>query len=86
MTSPTPILYPAFAMLLLVFIVLNRMRSLRFAAVRNREISVEFYMVGCAWLYVALRYAHSYVHLTTNDVRSGSASTSRAGSSCSSCG
>ena len=114
MTSQTPILYPAFAMLLLVFIVLNRMRSLRFAAVRNREISVDFYkafqgaeepeplrviarhfshlfempvlfyvgllmiyvthqttpwLVGCAWLYVALRYAHSYVHLTTNDVR-----------------
>jgi hypothetical protein len=114
MTSQTPILYPAFAMLLLVFIVLNRMRSMRFSAVRNREISAEFYkafqgaeepeplrvvarhfsnlfempvlfyvgllmiyvthqttgwLVGCAWLYVALRYVHSYVHLTTNDVR-----------------
>jgi hypothetical protein len=26
------------------------------------------WMVGCAWVYVAMRYAHSYVHLTANDV------------------
>ena len=26
------------------------------------------WMIGCAWAYVALRYAHSYVHLTSNDV------------------
>ena len=26
------------------------------------------WMVACAWVYVALRYAHSYVHLTSNDV------------------
>ena len=26
------------------------------------------WMVGCAWAYVAMRYAHSYVHLTSNDV------------------
>jgi hypothetical protein len=32
--SPTLILYPAFAMFLLVAIVLSRLRSMRFAAVR----------------------------------------------------
>ena len=113
MTSQTPILYPAFAMLALVFLVLNRMRSMRFAAVRKREISADFYkafqgeeepeplrvvarhfsnlfempvlfyvgllmiyvthqattwLVVCAWLYVVLRYVHSYVHLTRNEV------------------
>lgn len=26
------------------------------------------WMVGLAWTYVALRYAHSWVHLTSNDV------------------
>jgi hypothetical protein len=26
------------------------------------------WMVGCAWAYVALRYAHSFVHLSSNDV------------------
>ncbi|HEY2775515.1 MAG TPA: MAPEG family protein [Candidatus Binatia bacterium] len=26
------------------------------------------WMIGCAWAYVALRYAHSYVHLTSNTV------------------
>ena len=26
-------------------------------------------MIACAWIYVALRYAHSAVHLTANDVR-----------------
>jgi len=26
------------------------------------------WMVACAWTYVAARYAHSYVHLTSNDV------------------
>ena len=113
MTSQTPILYPAFAMVALVFFVLNRMRSMRFAAVRNRVIGAEFYqafqgaeepaplrvvsrhfvnlfempmlfyvvlvmiyvthqtttwLVACAWLYVVLRYVHSFVHLGTNDV------------------
>jgi len=29
---------------------------------------VSGWMVGCAWVYVAMRYAHSYVHLTSNDV------------------
>jgi len=29
---------------------------------------VSYWMVGCAWAYVAVRYAHSYVHLTSNDV------------------
>jgi len=107
------ILYPVFAMFALVIFVLMRMRSMRFAAVRNREVDVRFYrafqegsepeplrvisrhfvnlfempvlfyvgvimtyvtqnvsgwMVGCAWTYVALRYAHSFVHLTSNNV------------------
>ena len=26
------------------------------------------WMVGCAWAYVVLRYAHSWVHLTSNNV------------------
>ena len=112
--APTLILYPVFAMFLLVAVVLLRMRSMRFAAVRRKEVSVGYYrayqegeepealrviarhfanlfevpvlfyvgaimtyvthqvtywLVGCAWLYVALRYVHSYVHLTSNDVR-----------------
>jgi len=29
---------------------------------------VGTWMVACAWVYVAMRYAHSYVHLTSNDV------------------
>ena len=29
---------------------------------------VSYWMIVCAWLYVALRYVHSYVHLTSNDV------------------
>jgi hypothetical protein len=111
--SPTLILYPVFAMFALVAAVLLRLRSLRFGAVRRREISLRFFrtyvgddepealrvtsrhfsnlfevpvlfyvvvlmtyvtgqvtywLVGCAWVYVALRYAHSAVHLTRNDV------------------
>lgn len=110
---PNAILYPVFAMFVLVAFVLLRMRSMRFAAVRRKEISAKYYraftgdeepealrvvtrhftnlfevpvlfyvgvimtyitqhvsywMVGCAWVYVALRYVHSYVHLTANDV------------------
>lgn len=37
------ILYPLFAMFLLVSIVLLRMRSQRFAAVRRKEVDVDFY-------------------------------------------
>jgi hypothetical protein len=111
--SQTAILYPVFAMFLLVSVVLFRMRSLRFAAVRQREVPVEYYrafqdavepeplrviarhfinlfempvlfyvtaimiyvtrqttplLVGCAWLYVALRYVHTWIHLGRNDV------------------
>ena len=107
------ILYPAFAMFLLTAVVLLRMRSLRFAAVRNRDVPARYYqafdgavepeplrvisrhfanlfevpvlfyvglimvyvthqatpwLVGCAWTYVALRYAHTWVHLTRNNV------------------
>ena len=111
--DPAAILYPVFAMFLLVSIVLLRMRSMRFAAVRRREVPVEYYqafqnaaepeplrviarhfanlfempvlfyvttvmiyvtrqttpwLVACAWIYVALRYAHTWVHLGRNDV------------------
>jgi hypothetical protein len=107
------ILYPTFALFLLVTLVFLRMRSMRFAAVRRGAVSVGFYrafqgeeepdelrvvtrnfinlfevpvlfyvvtlmtyvthevtywMVALAWLYVALRYAHTLVHLTSNDV------------------
>jgi hypothetical protein len=111
--APNLILYPVFAMFLLVVVVLNRLRSLRFAAVGRKEVSIGYYrayrgdepealrvvarhfsnlfempvlfyvgvlmtyvsqqvsywLLALAWLYVALRYAHSYVHLTSNDVR-----------------
>jgi hypothetical protein len=111
--SPTLILYPVFAMFLLVAVVLLRMRSMRFAAVRRKEVSPKYYrafqggeepeplrvisrhfsnlfevpvlfyvgaimiyvthqvtpwLVWCAWAYVALRYVHTYVHLTSNNV------------------
>lgn len=29
---------------------------------------VSYWLIGCAWLYVALRYVHSYIHLTSNEV------------------
>jgi hypothetical protein len=29
---------------------------------------VSYWMIGCAWAYVAARYVHSYIHLTSNDV------------------
>ena len=29
---------------------------------------VTYWMIGCAWAYVAFRYLHSYVHLTSNNV------------------
>ena len=29
---------------------------------------VDLWMVGGAWAYVLVRYAHSFVHLTSNDV------------------
>ena len=111
--TPTLILYPVFAMFLLVAIVLLRMRSMRFAAVRRKQVSAEYYrafqdgvepealrvvsrnfsnlfempvlfyvgvimtyithqvtywLVACAWAYVVLRYVHSYIHLTSNNV------------------
>jgi hypothetical protein len=98
--SPTLILYPVFAMFVLVAAVLLRLRALRFGAVRRREISLRFFrtyvgddepesqrvttrhfsnlfevpvlfyvvvlmthvtgqvrywLIGCAWVYVALR-------------------------------
>jgi len=41
--SPDQILYPVFAMFVLVAIVLLRMRRLRFAAVRSGEVSIKYY-------------------------------------------
>ncbi len=109
----TQILFPIFAMFFLTGLVLLRLRSMRFAAIRNKEISAEFYrdypegqepealrvvsrhyinlfempllfyvgviltyvtnqvnywMIGLAWGYVVLRYLHSLVHLTSNNV------------------
>ncbi|TFH25601.1 MAG: hypothetical protein E4H03_00275 [Myxococcales bacterium] len=29
---------------------------------------VNYWMVGCAWTYVALRFLHTYIHLMSNDV------------------
>jgi hypothetical protein len=29
---------------------------------------VNYWLVFCGWLYVALRYLHTYIHLTSNDV------------------
>lgn len=29
---------------------------------------VTYWLVACAWAYVALRYAHSFIHLTSNNV------------------
>ena len=111
--DPTLILYPVFAMFVLVAVVLGRMARLRFAAVGRQEMSGAYYrtfqggeepeairvvtrnfinlfevpvlfyvvvimtyvtgqasyaMVAMAWLYVGLRYVHTYVHLTSNDV------------------
>lgn len=107
------ILYPVFALVLLVVLVFLRLRSLRFAAVRTREVDVRFYrtfqdgvepdrmrvvtrnfinlfevpilfyvvvlmiyvtrnvttwLVACAWTYVALRWVHTGIHLTSNNV------------------
>ena len=28
----------------------------------------SYWLIGCAWAYVALRYVHTWVHLTANDV------------------
>ena len=41
--SPTVILYPQFAMFVLVTLVLMRMRTLRFAAVREGRVSVNYF-------------------------------------------
>jgi len=115
MTDPSAnqILYPLFAMFVLVAMVFVRLGRLRFGAVRSGQMSPGFYktyddgqepenirvvtrhfinlfevpvlfhvvvilayvthhaswpMVALAWAYVAIRYAHSYVHLTSNDV------------------
>lgn len=111
--SPNHILYPVFAMFFLTAAVLMRMRKMRFAAVRKKEVragyyrafageeepeplrviarhfsnlfevpvlfyvgaiityitqQVSYWLVFCAWAYVALRYVHTYVHLTVNNV------------------
>ena len=107
------ILYPSFAMFVLVAFVLAKLARLRVGGVGKGEVDVRFYktyqegeepehirvvtrhfinqfevpmlfhviviltyvthhvswwMIGCAWAYVAIRYAHSFVHLGSNDV------------------
>jgi hypothetical protein len=41
--SPSAILFPQFAMFLLAAVVLLRMRTLRFGAVREGQVSVEYF-------------------------------------------
>ncbi|HXC51912.1 MAG TPA: MAPEG family protein [Candidatus Limnocylindrales bacterium] len=115
MTVPfdNQILYPSFAMFVLVAFVLAKLARLRVGGVGRGEVDVRFYktyqegeepehirvvtrhfinlfevptlfhviviltyvthhvswwMIGCAWAYVAIRYAHTFVHLGSNDV------------------
>ena len=42
-SAPSLILYPVFAMFLLVAVVLLRLRSMRFAAVRRQEVRADYY-------------------------------------------
>lgn len=113
--SPNAILYPVFAMFLLVAIVLFRLARLRLGAISRREIrishfrhyaldgsetdemlftarnlanifevpvlffvvciliyvtsNVDLYYVILAWAYVVGRYVHTYIHVTSNVVR-----------------
>ena len=111
--SANLILYPSFAMFVLVAFVLAKLARLRVGGVGRGEVNVKFYktydegqepehirvvtrhfinqfevptlfhvivimtyvtqqvswwMIGCAWAYVAFRYAHTFVHLGSNDV------------------
>ena len=52
------------------FINLFEMPTLFYVVVVVAYVShqVDIWMVGSAWTYVAARYAHSFVHLTSNDV------------------
>jgi hypothetical protein len=36
--------------------------------VQSLTHQVTYWLVACAWAYVALRYVHTYVHLTSNNV------------------
>ncbi len=107
------ILWPAFALVALTLVVVMRLASLRFAAVRAGQVDPRFYrlyrgegeteaaaatsrnlsnlyemptlfyagiaiafaagqtgtwLVALAWVYVALRFVHSAIHLTVNKV------------------
>jgi hypothetical protein len=111
--SDQSILWPIFAMVLLVAFVLTRLASTRLRAVQSGEMRLGFYrlfqggeeperlrattrhmvnlfelpvlfyvacilayvtglvngvLVVLAWLFVAARYLHAYVHLTSNSV------------------
>ena len=111
--DPKLILYPPFAMFLLVALVLTLMGWRRIGGVLSGYVSLRFYktydegeepvdmrvitrnfinlfempmlfyvgilmayvshqvsywLVGLAWAYVALRYLHSLIHITSNDV------------------
>jgi hypothetical protein len=52
------------------FINLFEMPVLFYVGVILTYISqqVSYWMVLCAWAYVVVRYVHSYVHLTSNNV------------------
>jgi hypothetical protein len=52
------------------FINLFEMPVLFYVAVILTYVTdqVTYWMVGCAWAYVAVRYLHSWVHLGSNDV------------------
>lgn len=63
--APTLILYPVFAMFFLVGIVVLRMGSMRFAAVRSGEVKLEFYR---AFPEGGEPEPLRVVHLTSNNV------------------
>ena len=113
--NPNMILYPMFAMFLLVAIVLVRLGTLRLGAINRREVrakyyrhylqdgsetdemvftsrnfinlfempvlfftisiliyvtnSVDLFFVVLAWIYVAGRYLHTLLHVTSNVVQ-----------------
>jgi hypothetical protein len=77
--SPAQILFPMAGLVALTFAVLLLVPYARFKAARGRLVTVDDFKFGesgrvpgtvsyLAWLYVALRAAHSLVHLTYNKV------------------
>jgi hypothetical protein len=64
--NQTLILYPMLALIGLTFAVVLLAGAKRFRAVDERRVDLA--AVTLAWVYVAFRFAHSYVHLTYNRV------------------